>query len=186
CLPYGLSSVSTIRQASIVTNITTSCGFRIVRVGKRNSARNAAGNRATALGWIGLRRIGSSSPVAAIGLGIRRLHPNGHSQNAHACDTGQSAYTHHQRGSSALKTSATLARCRRQVPACRSLRRVGAITYPQIANSVDIMPGSRELIALTLLAALGCGLALAHGDFLFVAVFGGAIAMTIETIRRFP
>jgi uncharacterized membrane protein len=42
------------------------------------------------------------------------------------------------------------------------------------------------LIALTLLAALGCGLALAHGDFLFVAVFGGAIAMTIETIRRFP
>jgi hypothetical protein len=65
-------------------------------------------------------------------------------------------------------------------------RRVGAITYPQIANSVDMMPGSRELIALTLLAALGCGLALAHGDFLFVAVFGGAIAMTMETIRRFP
>ena len=44
-----------------------------------------------------------------------------------------------------------------------------------------------ELIALTLLAGLGCGLALAHGDFLFVAVFGGAIAMmTIEAIRRFP
>jgi hypothetical protein len=43
-----------------------------------------------------------------------------------------------------------------------------------------------ELIALTLLAGLGCGLALAHGDFLFVAVFGGAIAMTIETIRHFP
>jgi hypothetical protein len=43
-----------------------------------------------------------------------------------------------------------------------------------------------ELIALTLLAGLGCGLALAHGDLLFVAVFGGAIAMTIETIRHFP
>jgi len=27
---------------------------------------------------------------------------------------------------------------------------------------------------------------LACGDLLFVAVFGGAIAMTIETIRRFP
>jgi hypothetical protein len=27
---------------------------------------------------------------------------------------------------------------------------------------------------------------LAHGDLLFVAVFGGAIAMTIETIRHFP
>src|SRR5262249_40577599 len=117
CLPHCLSSVSTIRQASIVTNITTSCGFRTVRVGKRNSARNAAGNRAAALGWIGLWNIGSSSAVAAIGLCICRLHPNGHSQNAHACDTGQSAYTHHQRGPSPLKTSATLARCRRQVPA---------------------------------------------------------------------
>jgi hypothetical protein len=48
-------------------------------------------------------------------------------------------------------------------------------------------PGLRELIALSLLAGLGCGLALAHGDLLFVTVFGGAIAMmTIEAIRRFP
>src|SRR5262249_54392040 len=86
----GLSSVSTIRQASIVTNITTS-GFRTVWVGKRNSARNAAGNRAAALGWIGLRGIGSSSAVAAIGLCIRRLRPNGRGQNAHDCDSGQSA-----------------------------------------------------------------------------------------------
>src|SRR5262249_52406606 len=90
CLPDGLSSVSAIRQASIVTNITTSCGFRSVRVGKRNGARNAAGNRAAALGWIGLRGVGSSRAVAAIGLCIRRLHPNGHSQNAHACDDRQS------------------------------------------------------------------------------------------------
>jgi len=60
------------------------------------------------------------------------------------------------------------------------------LTRVQIANSVDMTPGLRELIALTLLAGLGCGLALAHGDLLFVPVFGGAIAMTIETIRRFP
>ena len=60
------------------------------------------------------------------------------------------------------------------------------LTRVQIANSVDMTPGLRELIALTLLAGLGCGLAFAHGDLLFVAVFGGAIAMTIETIRRFP
>ena len=72
-------------------------------------------------------------------------------------------------------------------PPSREPRRVGALTTRvQIANSVDMMPGLRELIALTLLAGLGCGLALAHGDFLFIAVFGGAIAMTIETIRRFP
>jgi len=46
-------------------------------------------------------------------------------------------------------------------------------------------PSLRELIALSLLAGLGCGLALAHGDLLFVAVFGGAIAMmTNEAIRR--
>jgi hypothetical protein len=64
-------------------------------------------------------------------------------------------------------------------------RPVGAITYGvQFANSVDMTPGLRELIALSLLAGLGCGLALTHGDLLFVAVFGGAIAMmTIEAIR---
>jgi hypothetical protein len=46
-------------------------------------------------------------------------------------------------------------------------------------------PGLRELIAVSLLAGLGCGLALAHGDLFFVAVFGGAIAMAIiEAIRR--
>ena len=55
----------------------------------------------------------------------------------------------------------------------------------QFANSVDMAPGLRELIALALLVGLGWGLALAHGDLLFVAVFGGAIAMmTIEAIRR--
>jgi hypothetical protein len=51
---------------------------------------------------------------------------------------------------------------------------------------MDMAPRSWELIALTGLAGLGCGLALAHGNLLFVAVFGGAVAMTIDTIRRFP
>src|SRR2546426_7231362 len=81
-----------VREASIVANATTARGFRTVRVGKRNSARNAAGNRAAALGWIGLRGIGSRRAVAPIGLSIRHLHPNGHSQNAHACDTGQGEF----------------------------------------------------------------------------------------------
>jgi hypothetical protein len=43
----------------------------------------------------------------------------------------------------------------------------------------------RELVALSLLGAVGCGLALAHDDLFFVAVFGGASAMTIiEAMRR--
>jgi hypothetical protein len=46
-------------------------------------------------------------------------------------------------------------------------------------------PGLRELIAIALLAGVGCGLALAHGDLFFVAVFGLASAITIvEAIRR--
>ena len=61
------------------------------------------------------------------------------------------------------------------------------LTRVQIANSVRMTPGLRELMALSLLAGLGCGLALVQGDLLFVAVFGGAIAMMIsEAIRRFP
>src|SRR6266566_3633111 len=90
-----LARLFVVREASIVAKATTACGFRTVRVGKRSSARNAlAANRATALRGIGLRGIGSSRAVAAIGLCIRRLHPNGHSQNAHAHDTGQSALHH--------------------------------------------------------------------------------------------
>jgi hypothetical protein len=53
-----------------------------------------------------------------------------------------------------------------------------------ISNSVDMAPEQRELIALCLLAGLGFGVALAHGDLLFVAVFGGAIAITTNAIRR--
>jgi hypothetical protein len=37
----------------------------------------------------------------------------------------------------------------------------------------------RELIVLALLAGLGCGLAVAHDDLFFVAIFGVATAMTI-------
>ena len=45
--------------------------------------------------------------------------------------------------------------------------------------------GLRELIALSLLAGLGFGVALAHGDVFFATVFGVASAMTIiEAIRR--
>ena len=45
--------------------------------------------------------------------------------------------------------------------------------------------GVRELVALSFLAAFGCSLARAHGDLIFVAVFGGASAITIvEAIRR--
>jgi len=48
-------------------------------------------------------------------------------------------------------------------------------------------PRLRELVALAVLAAFGCGLALSQGDLLFVAIFGAACPMTIiETIRRFP
>src|SRR5262249_11006944 len=73
--------VSPMRDGSIVAETTTACGFRTIRIGKRNNARNAlAANRAAALGGIGLRRIGSSWAVAAIGLGIRRLHPKRHGQ----------------------------------------------------------------------------------------------------------
>jgi alkylhydroperoxidase/carboxymuconolactone decarboxylase family protein YurZ len=46
-------------------------------------------------------------------------------------------------------------------------------------------PRLRELVALGVLAALGCGLALSQGDLLFAAIFGAACAVTIaEAIRR--
>jgi hypothetical protein len=47
-------------------------------------------------------------------------------------------------------------------------------------------PHLRELIALSLLAGLGFGLALGHGDLLFVAVFGGTIAMTSNATSVTP
>ena len=72
----------------------------------------------------------------------------------------------------------------RPVPA-RVAGRGAYFTRVQFANSLDMAPGLRELIALSLLAALGFGLALAHGDLIFVAVFGAASAVAInEAIRR--
>ena len=40
-------------------------------------------------------------------------------------------------------------------------------------------PRVRELVMLSALAALGCGLAAVPGDLLFVAIFGAACALTI-------
>jgi len=46
-------------------------------------------------------------------------------------------------------------------------------------------PGVRELAALSALAALGCGLAVAQGDLLFVVFFGTvSVVAIIESIRR--
>jgi hypothetical protein len=46
-------------------------------------------------------------------------------------------------------------------------------------------PGLRELLALAVLAAFGCGSALARGDLLFAAIFVAAIAVVIvEALRR--
>jgi hypothetical protein len=46
-------------------------------------------------------------------------------------------------------------------------------------------PHLRELVALAMLAAFGCGFALAQGHFLFVGIFAAASAVTIiEAIRR--
>jgi hypothetical protein len=52
-------------------------------------------------------------------------------------------------------------------------------------KSRRIDPGLRELIGLSLIAGGGCGLAFSQGNFLFVAIFAAACAMTInEAIRR--
>jgi hypothetical protein len=46
-------------------------------------------------------------------------------------------------------------------------------------------PRLRELAALSGLAAVGCGLAVAQGDLWFVTVFGAARVVTIiEMVRR--
>jgi hypothetical protein len=46
-------------------------------------------------------------------------------------------------------------------------------------------PPVRELVMLSALAALGCGLAAAQGDLFFVALFAAASVVTIiEAIRR--
>jgi hypothetical protein len=46
-------------------------------------------------------------------------------------------------------------------------------------------PHLRELLALAVLAAFGCGLALAQDDIFFVGIFAATSAVTIiEAIRR--
>jgi hypothetical protein len=47
-------------------------------------------------------------------------------------------------------------------------------------------PGLRELIALPLLAVLGCGFALAHGDLLFVAVFSSDWRQVLRNSSQMP
>jgi hypothetical protein len=68
-------------------------------------------------------------------------------------------------------------------------RRVGALIYLRSIRKqcMDMAPRSWELIALSLLAGLGFGLALDRGDLIFVAVFGAACGMAIiGGMQRFP
>ena len=84
----------------------------------------------------------------------------------------------------------SLLRCGKSRPvALPKARRVGALTYPRSIRKrcVDMALRSWELIALSLLAGLGFGLALARGDVIFVAVFGAASTMAIiGGMQRFP
>jgi hypothetical protein len=48
----------------------------------------------------------------------------------------------------------------------------------------DMKSGLRELTGLSLLGAFCCGLAWAHDDTFFAAVFGGATALTIIEAMR--
>jgi hypothetical protein len=51
-------------------------------------------------------------------------------------------------------------------------------------SNMDMKSGLRELTALSLLSALCFGLACAHDDTFFAAIFGGASAITIiEAVR---
>jgi hypothetical protein len=54
-------------------------------------------------------------------------------------------------------------------------------------NAPRIDPSLRELLGLSLVAAGGFGLALAHGDLLFVVTFGTACGViAIEMLSRLP
>ena len=55
----------------------------------------------------------------------------------------------------------------------------------EMKSILQMDPRMRELVMLSALAALGCGLAAVQGDLLFVAIFGVTCAVTIiEAIRR--
>jgi alkylhydroperoxidase/carboxymuconolactone decarboxylase family protein YurZ len=63
-------------------------------------------------------------------------------------------------------------------------RRAEALSY-ETKSIPQMDPRVRELVMLSALAALGCGLAAAQGDLLFVALFGAAsVVAIIEAIRR--
>jgi hypothetical protein len=64
------------------------------------------------------------------------------------------------------------------VPARRQHRRAEALrSRNSNQKQWDMAPDLLELLALSLLAGFGFGLALARGDLLFVAVFGLASAL---------
>ena len=73
----------------------------------------------------------------------------------------------------------------RQAQAGRGISTVTLRFRASDGSSVDMKSGLRELTALSLLAAFCFGLAWAHDDTVFAAVFGSATAITIiEAIRR--
>jgi hypothetical protein len=86
--------LSPVPEILIVAEASAASGLRTVRVDIRSSGRSAAANRAAALRRVGWRGIGSTSTVGAVGLCIRRLSGEGHSQNARAYETDQSALHH--------------------------------------------------------------------------------------------
>ena len=74
-----------------------------------------------------------------------------------------------------------------------SLGRLGACSLDNYTERCHIKcqmkalwmdPRLRELAALSALAALGCGLAAAHGDFVFAAIFGVASIVTVVGMIR--
>jgi hypothetical protein len=68
---------------------------------------------------------------------------------------------------------------------CSSLLFLGLLWGPTGKNETAVDPHLPELLTLAVLAAFGCGLALARGHFLFVGIFAAASAvMIIEAIRR--
>jgi hypothetical protein len=73
-----------------------------------------------------------------------------------------------------------------QVPARRSPNPGGSGRFQNKCEmKLPWDPRLRELVALAMLAAFGCGLAAAQGDLLFVALFGAAsVVAIIEAIRR--
>src|SRR6266498_2797998 len=90
----ALSFSSPVPEILIVAEASAARGLRTVRVDIRSSGRSAAANRAAALRRVGWRGIGSTSTVGAVGLCIRRLSGEGHSQNPRAYESDESALHH--------------------------------------------------------------------------------------------